>query len=111
MGCPAQEKYLYTPCWRYLYTSPAPEKYLYTPEKYLHAPPEKYLYTSPAPEKPEKYLYTPIPSICSAEINEQRRLKDSHGSSTAYLLNCLLTGTFRSFADIFIYVTNNNSYV
>src|SRR6218665_2963408 len=98
MGCPAQEKYLYTPCWRYLYTSPAPEKYLYTPEKYLHAP-------------PEKYLYTPIPSICSAEINEQRRLKDSHGSSTVLLINCLLTGTFRSFADIFIYVTNNNSYV
>src|SRR6218665_1710099 len=28
-------------------------------------------------------------------------------SSNAYLLNCLLTGAFRSFADIFIYVTNN----
>ena len=57
-------------------------------------------------------LFCSISGIFSAEINEQRRLQNSQFLQmltywTAYLLNCLLTGAFRSFADIFIYVTNN----
>src|SRR6218665_3330273 len=31
----------------------------------------------------------------------------THSFLNAYLLNCLLTGAFRIFTDIFIYVTNN----